>query len=101
MKIIPIEQLPRPRRHGQEREMPAEETAAGRAVATQRDVVMFRTAELGSDDPGAATPFVVQRLAQLWPAPPLAADHALAVAAYSRTAATPLAPSDSALALVA
>lgn len=87
MKIVPIEQVRRPLRRNQR---PAAETAAprtGRELATQRDTAMFRTAEIVQASAGAATPYLVQRLAELWPTPPRT-DPAMASAAYSKAVAT-------------
>ncbi len=101
MKIVPIEQIRRPLHGGQK---PAAENAnamPGRELATQRDAVMFRAAaELGGLGVNATTPFVVQRLAQLWPTSPLTSP-ALASAAYSKPAAEAMRASFTALALVA
>ncbi len=101
MKIVPIEQVRQPLRRGQKPAAESAKALPGRELATQRDVVMFRAAaELGGLGISATTPFVVQRLAQLWPTPPLTSP-ALASAAYSRPAAEATRAALTSLALVA
>jgi len=100
LKIVPINQVRRPLRRNQK---PAGESACpaqGRELATQRDTAMFRVAEIGQMAPGAPTPFIVQRLAQLWPTPPRT-DPGLASAAYAKAEERAIPSSQRALALVA
>jgi len=61
---------------------------------------MLRTVEIASTGTGGAAPFLVLRLAQLWPAPP-ATDPAMASTAYARAAAAEALPAPRSLALVA
>lgn len=101
MKIVPIEQIRRPPHSGQKPTAESAKAMPGRELATQRDAVMFRAAaELGVLGVNATTPFVVQRLAQLWPTSQLTSP-ALASAAYSRPAAEATRAASTALALVA
>lgn len=97
MKIFPINPVRRPVRHDQKPAAETSKTPPGRELATQRDTVMFRAAEIGAMGANATAPFIAQRLAQLWPTPPRT-DPALATAAYSKTAEGEARPS---LALVA
>ncbi len=99
MKITPINQVRRPLRRNQKPAAESSRIPPGREVATQRDTAMFRAAEIGGMGANATVPFLVQRLAQLWPTPPRT-DPAAASAAYSRTAAG-VALSSPSLALVA
>jgi len=99
LKIVPIEQVRRPLRRN---EKPHAETARprGREIATQRDTAMYRTVEIAGESAGATTPYLVQRLAQLWPTPPRT-DPAAASAAYSKVGADTANSRERILALVA
>lgn len=86
MKIVPVQQVRHPLRRDQKPEAESAKALPGQEVATQRDVAMLRAAtEIGGLGIGGSTPFMVQRLAQLWPMPPLT-DPAQASAAYSKPA---------------
>lgn len=100
MQIVPIEQVRRPLRRDQKPEAETAQRRAGREIATQRDTAMFRTAEITCESAGAATPYLVQRLGQLWPTPPRA-DAATASAAYARAGADLASHRAATLALVA
>ncbi|MEE8334414.1 MAG: hypothetical protein V3R85_11240 [Alphaproteobacteria bacterium] len=101
MKIVPVEQVRHPLRPGQKPASESPKTVPGREIVTQRDAVMFRaTAEISGMGVGATAPFLAQRLAQLWPTPPLT-NPALASAAYTKPAVEAMRYSLTSLALVA
>ena len=57
--------------------------ATGRAVATQRDALFFRSEALMRSGAPSQAPFLAQQIGQLWPSAPSAA-HKTALNAYQK-----------------
>ena len=74
-------------RHG-ERAAISPVAPPGRALATQRDALLFRSEAILRLGGPAVAPFLAQQIGQLWPAPPPTMVKA-ATHAYLRTGAMP------------
>ena len=62
--------------------------AAGRALATQRDALFFRSEAILRQGAPAQAPYLAQQIGQLWPSTPPAA-HKTAVGAYQKHSPDP------------